>query len=1002
MRRCMLFAIVASFAIGATSAGAQQGSVAGTVVESRTFKPLAGAQVLVEGQGRGVLTDANGRFRISGLSGADVSIQVVMLGYRARTQQARVNDANVRIALDEAAVELNEIVVTGTAGGVQKRALGNSVARIKAADVAQTAPIRSMQELINGRAPGVVVMPGTGMVGSGSKIRIRGQSTFSLSQEPLIFVDGVRVNNEQGSGSSIQGFGSGVVSRLNDFNPSEIESIEILKGAAAATLYGSEAGRGVINIITKKGTPGSGARYSFSVRGGANWLSNPEAKWPTNYWKDPSGQIQSLNMLVSENERGTPVFRTGAIQGYTAQVSGGVETTRYFISAEVSDQEGAERNNNREQFSGRANLQIVPNSKMDISVSTGYVKSSTDLSCEAGCGGAMWTTIFSTPQFLSRNCTASSTFGCGFSRGGRSWTPETYYLWTINQDINRFTGSVLANWKPLSWLTHRLTVGTDLTDEQNEEYLPYLTNDTARFFWASSAQGFKYQTRRVQNFNTYDYSGTANLNLRPNLVSTTSLGVQYYQRHIEFIGAQGNDFPAPGFETVASAARPTFTSDDYLDNNSVGVFAQQQFALNERLYFTGALRVDNNSAFGADLDWVTYPKASVSWVATEEPMVRDRLPDLFNSLRLRLAYGESGQQPVAFSALRTYTPAVGPNNTPAISPNSVGNPELGPERSKEIEVGFDAGLLNDRLGLEFTYFNTNTVDAILSRQIAPSVGFAGSQLINAGQINNYGFEALARAQVISGERNALDLVISAAWNGGKVKKLIGNDTTIVSGDIQHKIGYPAWSWFRERVVSAEYDRATDQVRNVMCDDGKGGTMPCFLNNVFGGQVVAPRVFLGRTVPAFEASLQPTLKLFRHVRLSGLLDMKTGFKKFDNNLRARCQVFRVCMENINPQDYDPVFIAQMRTNNTLKDWVLRDGSFVKLREIAATFDVPENLVSRAGARGLTINVAARNLRTWTDYTGLDPEAMFLSGGTSFLEQDNLPQLMSLITTISVHF
>src|SRR4029078_4265156 len=154
--------------------------------------------------------------------------------------------------------------VTGTAGGQEKRAIGNSVAKVDAANVVASAQVPTIQDLINGRAPRVTIMPGTGMVGSGSRIRIRGATTFSLSGEPLIYVDGVRVNNEQASGISIQAFGSGVISRLNDFNPEEIESIEILKGPAAATLYGTEAARGVINIITKKGAS-TGTNYAFTV-----------------------------------------------------------------------------------------------------------------------------------------------------------------------------------------------------------------------------------------------------------------------------------------------------------------------------------------------------------------------------------------------------------------------------------------------------------------------------------------------------------------------------------------------------------------------------------------------------------------------------------------------------------------------------------------------------------------------------------------------------------------
>ncbi|MGH7464890.1 MAG: hypothetical protein ACREK1_06920, partial [Longimicrobiales bacterium] len=240
---------------------------------------------------------------------------------------------------------------------------------------------------------------------------------------------------------------------------------------------------------------------------------------------------------------------------------------------------------------------------------------------------------------------------------------------------------------------------------------------------------------------------------------------------------------------------------------------------------------------------------------------------------------------------------------------------------------------------------------------------------------------------------------SAATNRGEVTKLVGGDTTIVSGSTQHRIGYAPRSWFRERVVSASYNAGTNTVSNVMCDDGSGGVTPCY--NA-AGQVIAPRVYLGRTTPAFEGSFSTTLRFMERLTLYGLVDVKTGYRKFDNNLRARCQVFSLCLENINPGDFDPARIAEVRSNGTLASFVINDASFAKLREISLSYAIPESLVGRIGARGASLNVAARNLHTWTKYTGLDPENQFLSGGNVGLEQDQLPQLMTFVTTFRLSF
>lgn len=987
-------------AVVAEQAMAQQGTVTGVVVAEQSRRPLVGAQVQVVGTEIGGLTDAGGRFNLTGVPGGEIEIRVTMLGYRTTTVAVQSGSADVRITLAETAIELDEIVVTGTAGGQQRRALGNSIASLDAAEVAETAPIRTVQDMINGRAAGVVVMPGTGMVGSGSRIRIRGTSTFSLSSEPLIYVDGVRVNNETGSGINVQAFSSGVISRLNDFDPDQIESIEILKGPAAATLYGTEAARGVINIITKKGAQGA-PRFSMSIKQGVNRFDDYVNRLPVNYWRDGGGTVRSVSVARDAEQAGRPLFRDGHVQGYSLNLSGGSEGIRYFLAGDFNRDQGVEFTNQKEQYSGRANVQVTPNDKFDVAVSTGYTQSDIDLSCEAGCGGTMWTTVFSTPANLPEyRCQTSPGYGCDFWAGTRSGPSFIYHEREMRQAVDRFTGSVQLNWRPTEWLTNRLTMGTDVTQEMNLELMPYLANDTLRYFWGeTTGNGYHYQTRRDQTFNTFDYVGTAEFDLSESINSQTSFGIQYYTRHIEFLGAQGNEFAGPGLTTIDAAALKPYAGSDYLDNNTLGFYVQEVVGLNDRLFLTGAVRVDNNSAFGSDLDFVTYPKASLSWVLSEEPALMDRLPDLLNTFKLRLAYGHSGTQPVALSALRTFAPVTGPGGTPAVTPSTLGNPELGPERGEEIEAGFDASFFDDRAGLEFTYYHTRTKDGILLRPIAPSTGYPGSRWVNAGQILNTGVEALLRANLVSNESFGWDVNFSLATNSGKVEQLAGGDTTIVTGSTQYRIGYAPNSFFVERVVSADFDEATGRAINVMCDDGQGGATPCFNQ---AGQVVAPRVYLGRTTPSLEGSIGSSFRLFDRLTINALVDFKSGYRKTDNNLRARCQVFRTCIENMNPGDYDPKVIAQMQTSGTLRDFVINDASFTRLREVSLTYGLPDALAARIGARSATFNLAGRNLHIWTDYTGLDPEATFLSGSPGFLEQSTMPQLMQLVATFNVNF
>jgi TonB-linked SusC/RagA family outer membrane protein len=992
------------------AAQAQQGTVAGTVLVEGAQRPLTGAQVTVEGQaGVGATTDGSGRFRITGLTGTTVTLNVRALGYRPETQTVSVGSTNLRFVLSARAVELNQVVVTGTAGGEQLRSLGTSVAGVNVSDVTAKTAVPSVEALLNGRTPGVVVLPGTGQIGAGANIRIRGMGTLSLSSQPLVYVDGVRVNNATGSGISVQAFGSGVVSRLNDFDPSEIENIEVLKGPAAATLYGTEAARGVINIITKKGAAG-GTKYSFQVQGGSNWFQDAEGRIPTNYCVQPTptqclnsnsvaGPLLGLNVVKQEKDRGTPIFRTGDVRNYAANVSGGTAAFRFFASGEVGTNEGAERTNARNQRSVRTNLNITPNAKVDIATSVGYINSKTQLSCEGGCGGAMWESMYSNPANLPQFC-GSNDVGCTYVRGFQSTPPEAFNVLNIAQNLNRLTASATVQYRPFEWMSHRFAIGTDLNLEDNPETVPYLTNDTAAYFWGDYAKGYRYHNQHQATYNTYDYTGSLSFAPTSSLTSKTSLGVQYYQRKDQFIQGEGDFFPAPGLETIGSAGTKLGLTDGWSGNNTLGYYAQEQVGWKDRLYVTAAARVDNNSSFGKDVKWVGYPKASLSYVASEDPWVSKKLPKLVNSLRLRAAYGASGQQPALNTALQTLSPAAGPNGQGILTPNTLGNKDLKPERVEGLELGFETGMFSDRFGIDFTYFRDKSKDAILSRGVAPSSGFGSqNQFFNSGQITKQGVELGLKGQIVNARDYAWDVSFTLGTHSSKIDRLNGRDTTIDLGSASHRIGYAPWDWFSYKILSAEYNPTTRKAFNSMCDNGRGQPTPCLNAN---GGVIAPKVFLGHSIPTAEGSFTSTVRFLRNFSVYAMADYATGYKRLDNNLRIRCQIFYTCAEYLQPEKANPRELVQMQTNGTLRDFVINNARYVKLREVSLSYDAPADIAARAGAKNGGFTLSARNLHSWTPYTGLDPESQFVSGTPINLDQAHMPQLTSVVLTVRLSY
>jgi TonB-linked SusC/RagA family outer membrane protein len=874
-----------------------------------------------------------------------------------------------------------------------------------------------------------VIMPASGQVGSGSQIRVRGQASFSLGNNPLLYVDGVRVNNDPSSGFANQSFGSSSISRINDFNPEDIESIEVLKGPSAATLYGTEAANGVINIITKKGAA-TAPRWNATFRQGVNYLKDWKTIFPTNYGRPRQADgtlgatavaldFDSLlvgacgDSVATRTGKKCDIFRNGQHQETELSVTGGSSLLNYYASGGLLDAQGAEPRNNRRNYSGRLNVAFAPSERFRIATNVGYVNGPTHLPCEAGCGGYAWTTLFATP----------SNYNLATRHGFHSSLPYQYdEIVKIWQDVERTTASVRFEHQPRQWLSHRVILGGDRTREANNWLQPRV--DSLVYAWGSGALGYRAISERAVTNKSLDYNANAIWSYNPNIRFTTSAGAQYYYESVHFVYAEGSVFPTSGLTSVRSTTQDKFNDENFIEDKSLGVYAQEQFAWRDRLYLTAALRSDDHSAFGSKFSRVTYPKFSLSYVLSEEPwfsvpFVGDRLGEL----RLRMAYGESGKAPGTYSSIRTYTPVSGPNDAPAVTPVATGNQDLGPERGKEIEVGFDASALDDRLGFEATYYNKKTIDAILNQELAPSSGQAGSRPVNIGGLVNRGLELMVRGTPWRSERVNVDLTASLATNHNEVTDLglrPGQYYVSLGNFLRHQAGYPAFAWFEQRVISTAMNRTTGLTSNAMCADtipGSGGreggaARPCAgADGVFGNADDAPDVFLGRSVPPRELAFSGTVTLFNRWRVSTMIDRKEGHKKMDGNTRVRCGLFGRCKENFtttNPEfaaEVDSIRTAQARSNSNLVDFLITNSSFTKWRELTVSYDVPDRYARMARATRATISLSGRNLATWSNYQGFEPEAMFLGGsrgGNSAWEQSTLPQLTSWLVTVNLGF
>ena len=975
------------FAPMATAHG--QGGIVSGVVLDRNQTPLANAQVTVRGTQLGTQTDANGRFRISGINESSAVLDIRRLGFKATSTTASIG-SEARVSMEPASINLDAVVVTGQPGSTAKRTLGVDIAQIDASSITAKAPINNVQNLINGRAPGVTILQNSGVIGSGATVRIRGVSSLALSNQPLIYVDGIRVDNAQGTGPNNQSFGASTTTRWNDFNPDDIETIEIVKGPAAATLYGTEAANGVIQIITKRGGQGKPA-WDVTVRGGTNAFANQESRIFTNYGPDPvTGQIVTINMAQRESAAGNPIFKTGHMQSYDVGVGGGSSGFRYRVSGNYKRDGGVTPTNLLKNYGGRANFTLNPNEKLQIESNIGYVTGRTDLAAEAGFGGTTWTTYYARPDRLTD--AAGNPLP---NRGFYSATPEAYYKqYQIFQDINRVTGSVQITHSPLSWFSHHLTVGTDQGMEYNEE-LSAVHNDPnfSYFFGTDADSGYKDVSTRQNSLSSLTYGGTAKTVLM-GLSTATSVGVDFFRRNTRYVSAYGEDFPGPGLTAIASTTSARTGSETSVQNNTVGVYGQEQLGFRDRLFLTAGVRSDNNSSFGSNFKRVYYPKISASWVVSEEPFF-SRMP-FVNTLKLRSAYGQTGQAPLPYSAVPFFTATTGPGGSAAVTPSSRGNPDLGPERGYETELGFDAAFLKDRAGIEFTHFSGGTRNAILNRPVAPSTGYPGTQLVNAGKLSKHGDEIMLRATPIANARTTWDVTFSTATNHTKVVNLGGATFISPSSYIRHTVGYPVGAWWEKRVVDATIDPVTGKATAVLCDPGASGGAPVLCAN-------APVLFLGNTTPTSEGAFTSTLSFFSNFSIYTLVDFKRGYKKLDGNRRVRCHIFIECRENYYPKEFAPAIVGAITSRNYVSD-LINDASFTKLREISLSYNLPGSFASRLGAARASVSIAGRNLHTWTNYKGLEPEASFQGGSRGFgqWEQDVTPQLRSFVGTLRLNF
>jgi TonB-dependent SusC/RagA subfamily outer membrane receptor len=920
-------------------AGAQAtGTVRGTVRHAGTQAPIGSAQVMIVGTRIGTMSREDGSYVISGVPAGAQRVRVRLIGFAPIDQGVTVTDggtATANFALTPSAVTLEEVVVTGTAGQARRREVGNAVSQVKTVDAPEVKT--DVSSLLQGRIAGASIEQSTGSTGAGSSIRLRGNTSVALSNQPLIYVDGVRTRSDEypknvpPAGSQLRSTNY-YASPLNDINPDDIERIEVLKGAAATTLYGTEAAAGVIQIFTKRGQAGTPS-WTFETSQGFNRLRpfGIDAVDPTDTTPGSCsarfGQRNCARYLYMN-----PWLRDGVKSDYNLSVSGGASNgPRYFLSGGFNDNQGVMPLDEERKYVVRANFSFAPTQKINLDWNSSYTNNHITNTPAGNNAAGLTLNAFR----RSRNYYGSANID----------TISQVLQYQLNTWINRAIIGGTVNYAPVAGFTNKFTVGLDRANVENRNLRP--------FGFPESPTGTLSDQQWSNQVLTTDYVGTFEHDIK-GIHSTFAWGGQAATNDTRDVQAYTTNFGGPGEPTVSTGSQWIGT-ETRIRIVTGGLFLQEMLGWRDRLFLTGGARFDKYSAFGANLGVQTYPKVSASYVISDEPFWQSSfLNSIANTLKLRAAYGQAGRAPGAFDAIRSYD-AVGWGGQAAVRTRNVGNPDLGPERSAETEVGFESSSLGGRLGVDLTYYRTRTSDALIYVTPPPSTGFLNAQLQNIGKLDKRGMELAVNMIPVQTEKFSWTIGSTVALNKNRVVSLGGAPAFSIQN----------FGWAMEAqplaVLRGRYITNANAIADPVIEQG----------HLFGPS--QPTRIIGLTT---SLHFPKGIELFARAEYQGghYMDEDASYQALSRAVR-----WPTCFDAYAKQAQDSTkstWTARERatcnSSQVRSDEFIFKADFAKLRDVTIRAPIPSRLTP--GVRSANISLSVLNWLTWKnkEFRLFDPE------------------------------
>ena len=967
---------------------AQERVVSGKVTSAEDGSSLPGVNVVLVGTAGGTVTDVEGNYKLTVPSSGGV-LRFSFIGLVSQEIQIG-GSTNMDVKMAQDVQQLSEVVVVGYGTQIKQDLTGN-IAQVKGSELSSI-PVASFDQAIQGKAAGVFVEAGTGKLGQGIKVRIRGSSSVSAANQPLYVIDGMPIT------SASQSSAEGQTNPLVDINPNDIESIEILKDASASAIYGSRAANGVVLITTKRGKSGKtnfeiGYFAGFSSETGRREFLNT-AEYVQLFTESNGGMTQSLTNRFNRYGAAPPgspaaswatpgapgyvdtnwqdqVFRDDAgINQLDISASGGNEKTKFFISGSNSNQRGIIIGNDLDRINGRINLDHQASDKFNLGMNFSIARTfNKRLAEDNNFNTPIQIVALSpmTPVIDPRTDLISGALD--LNTGVPNSNYPIYYNPLLDNAYAKQTtlvfrnlGSVYGEYKFTEGLTFRSDFGYDLLT-QNEER--YFGKETSRNSSAPNGLGNNAWTQ-VFNYTTNNFLRYQK-NVKNHALEAVG-GMTYQESNRKYSNVEAQQFPSNAYKKITSAADITSGTSNESAFSFLSYFARANYKFKDKYLLTLSGRVDGSSRFGADNRYGFFPAASAGWIISEESfMSNDKVMDF---LKLRASYGLTGNAEIGnFAALGLYTGGSGYAGIPGQRASQLENPDLRWEQTAQLDVGIDFGFFESRITGQLDYYVKKTNDLLLNVNLPGNSGFR-TQTRNVGELENKGFEI-----VINTENFVGDFKWSTSFNFARNRnKILDLQGQVIQGSFISRAqeGEPIGIFFSPKYAGV--DPANGDALYVLVNSDGTQTTTNDYNE-------ATQMKVGDPNPDFIAGLTNTFKykgvdfsfLFQgvfgnQVYNGGGIFMSANGDFFDNQTKDQLRRWQ------KPGDITDVPQARLFGGNGVGESsrYITDGSYIRLRTITLGYNLPASVLSKANLTKLRVYVSGQKLLTFTDYEGWDPE------------------------------